>query len=140
MAAWVNLMDIVYPVGSLYFSRLSTSPASTIGGSWTRIQGAVIAAYGTNGFTGNNYGGSLKISVNQMPAHAHNVPDGAGLIRQINWGHGLWFADGGSGNIGMDGNGAVFLSEGGREFLALPLWSIRLVQNRIIISPLLEVI
>lgn len=68
-STWVSLF---YPVGSVYMSRVSTSPASIIGGSWTQIKGAVLAAYGANGYTLNNYGGSLKISVNQMPSHTHN--------------------------------------------------------------------
>lgn len=72
MATWVNLMDIVYPVGSVYLSISSTSPSSTIGGTWTQIKGAVLAAYGANSFASSgNYGGSLKISVSQMPSHNH---------------------------------------------------------------------
>lgn len=72
MATWVNLMDVVYPVGSIYLSVASTSPSSTIGGTWTQIKGAVLAAYGANSFASSgNYGGSLKISVNQMPSHKH---------------------------------------------------------------------
>lgn len=72
MATWVNLMDVVYPVGSVYLSISSTSPSSTIGGTWTQIKGAVLAAYGANSFASSgNYGGSLKISVSQMPSHKH---------------------------------------------------------------------
>ena len=71
MATWVNLLDVIYPTGSIYLSRSATSPASTIGGSWTQIKGAVLAACGANSFATNNYGGSLKISVNQMPSHKH---------------------------------------------------------------------
>ena len=72
MATWVNLMDVVYPVGSIYLSVSSTSPSSTIGGTWTQIKGAVLAAYGANSFASSgNYGGSLKISVSQMPSHKH---------------------------------------------------------------------
>ena len=71
MATWVNLLDAIYPAGSVYLSRNATSPASIIGGSWTQIKGAVLAACGANSFTTNNYGGSLKISVNQMPSHQH---------------------------------------------------------------------
>ena len=72
MATWVNLMDIIYPIGSMYFSATSTSPASTVGGTWSQIKGAVIAATGNNGFASVNYGGSLKMSINQMPTHSHD--------------------------------------------------------------------
>ena len=73
MATWVNLLDVIYPIGSIYFSRSATSPASTIGGSWTQIKGAVLAACGANSFATNKYGGSLKISINQMPSHTHTT-------------------------------------------------------------------
>ena len=37
MANWVNLLDIIYPVGSLYMSMNATSPATLIGGNWEQI-------------------------------------------------------------------------------------------------------
>lgn len=63
MATWVNLLDVIYPAGSVYLSRNATSPASLIGGTWTQIKGAVLAAAGSNGFATNTYGGSLTIGV-----------------------------------------------------------------------------
>ena len=69
--SWVNLLDIVYPIGAVYFSRNSTSPASIIGGSWTQIQGAVLGAVGES--ISNGYGGDKTISVDQMPKHKHSV-------------------------------------------------------------------
>lgn len=32
-----NLIDILYPIGSIYFSVNPTDPASIFGGSWERI-------------------------------------------------------------------------------------------------------
>lgn len=37
MSSFVNLLDVLYPIGSIYMSMDSTSPASTIGGTWTQI-------------------------------------------------------------------------------------------------------
>lgn len=72
MATWVNLFDILYPVGSIYLNRSSTSPASTIGGSWAQIKGACLAATGSNGFAASgSFGGTFYISESQLPAHAH---------------------------------------------------------------------
>lgn len=34
---WVNMTDIVYPVGSIYISVSTTSPATLFGGSWSQI-------------------------------------------------------------------------------------------------------
>ena len=73
MSNFVNLLDIIYPVGSMYFSVSSTSPADTVGGTWTQIKDAVLAASG-NSYSGavNDYHGSKSISLNQMPSHIHN--------------------------------------------------------------------
>lgn len=65
-------MDIVYPVNSMYFSTSSTSPASSIGGTWEQIKGAVLAATGNNSFAASAaYGGNLAMTVDQMPSHSH---------------------------------------------------------------------
>ena len=70
--AFVNLLTAIYPIGSVYLSTTSTSPSSTIGGTWTQVKGATLAATGANSFAnGASYGGSLKISTNQMPSHNH---------------------------------------------------------------------
>lgn len=37
--AYVNLGQVVYPVGSVYMSYTSTSPASLFGGNWAAITG-----------------------------------------------------------------------------------------------------
>lgn len=37
MATWVNLLDVIYPVGSVYITSTTTSPASLVGGTWTQI-------------------------------------------------------------------------------------------------------
>lgn len=50
--AYVNLLQVIYPIGSLYLSSSSTSPASIIGGTWSAITGRVLRAnntYGTGG-------------------------------------------------------------------------------------------
>ena len=36
--SFINIMDIVYPVGSLYFSSSNISPANLFGGTWTCVQ------------------------------------------------------------------------------------------------------
>lgn len=39
MSNYVNLLDIVYPIGSVYISTSSVSPANTVGGTWEKIKG-----------------------------------------------------------------------------------------------------
>lgn len=73
MPNFANLLDIIYPVGSMYFSVSNISPVDSIGGTWAQIQGAVLAASGSGYSTVGNFGGNKAITVEQMPTHKHNV-------------------------------------------------------------------
>lgn len=73
--SWTKLVDLIYPKNSIYLTRGTDAPGNNIGGDWTAITtGSVLALTGSNGFAavGKN-GGSLKISVNQMPSHRHTT-------------------------------------------------------------------
>lgn len=62
----------MYPVGSCYFSTVSTSPATVIGGTWAAMTGGMLGLTGSTGVAGAaSNGGSRKISSNQMPSHSH---------------------------------------------------------------------
>lgn len=68
---FVNLLQVVYPVGAFYFSNLATSPSSIIGGTWMQITDATIrGASGATGYTGSD---SHTITVDEMPRHNHDV-------------------------------------------------------------------
>ena len=70
--AWKNLLEFVYPVGSVYFSTINTSPASVIGGTWSQLTGGMLGLAGSAGVAAaGSDGGSRKISVDQMPSHTH---------------------------------------------------------------------
>ena len=128
--AYINLLEIVYPVGSVYVSTTSTSPAEAIGGTWTQVKGAVLAATGANSFASLAYGGSLKISVNQMPSHKHQF-DSLARYDGTKAAH----ATVGSADYSEYGdqwhqNQYATTSVGGRaELLALSLRILRLVQS-----------
>lgn len=36
--AFVNMMDIIYPVGSVYWTSIHQSPAATVGGIWQEVK------------------------------------------------------------------------------------------------------
>ena len=70
--AWINFLEFVYPVGSVYFSTINTSPASVIGGTWSQLTGGMLGLAGSAGVAAaGSDGGSRKISVDQMPSHSH---------------------------------------------------------------------
>lgn len=52
--AFTNLLDVIYPVGSVYFSSTTTSPAETIGGTWTQVSGRYLKADTTPASTGGS--------------------------------------------------------------------------------------
>lgn len=43
--AFINLLEIVYPIGSLYFSTSSISPAEVVGGQWEQISDSFYPEY-----------------------------------------------------------------------------------------------
>lgn len=67
--SYLSLLDILYPVGSIFITVGSTNPASHLGGSWIEVTDGVIAAKGY-GTVGNN-AGSKTIAITQIPGHTH---------------------------------------------------------------------
>ena len=90
------IVDLIYPVGSIYMSVNNTSPATLFGGTWARIQdtfllmagntytagstgGSATMAHthsqvaGTTGGPSTNTSGSTTLTVDQMPSHRHYI-------------------------------------------------------------------
>lgn len=63
-----------YPVGSIYMSVNSTSPATLFGGSWTQIQDRFLISAGST-YKAGSTGGEAEhaLTVSEMPSHSHNV-------------------------------------------------------------------
>ena len=69
---WTTLLDVVYPVGSVYITGSTTSPASTFGGTWSQVKSGLLGCAGSTGLAANlSTGGSSTISAEQMPSHQH---------------------------------------------------------------------
>lgn len=73
MANFVNLMDVIYPVGSIYMSTNNISPASSIGGTWVKLENCLLAASGDTYNVAGRFSGSNIISALAIPDHQHNV-------------------------------------------------------------------
>ena len=59
---WKSILDVFYPIGSLYFSANDTSPASFIGGSWAQMEpGNFLLAAGEN-YNVLSSGGSASVT------------------------------------------------------------------------------
>lgn len=76
-----DIVDLIYPVGSIYISMNSTDPSTLFGGTWEAFgQGRVLIGAGTGNdgstslsFTAGGTGGEYKhaLSVSEMPSHTH---------------------------------------------------------------------
>ena len=82
------ILNTVYPVGSLYTSFNSTSPANIVGGTWVQIQNCFLMAAGSSYAIGTSGGSATHthtsaahthttaghvLTVNEMPSHKHGV-------------------------------------------------------------------
>ncbi len=85
-AAITSLIDVLYPVGSIFLSLTNTNPSIRfVGTTWTQVsQGRVLVGVGTgtdgdnNTLTfssGNNNNGqyAINLTTNQLPDHYHYV-------------------------------------------------------------------
>lgn len=73
----INVGDLkksIYPVGSIYLSVESTSPASLFGGSWERIEDRFLLAAGDSYSVGDIGGETTHtLTIGEMPEHAHSI-------------------------------------------------------------------
>lgn len=62
------ILDRVYPVGSIYMSVNSTSPATLFGGTWVRIKDTFLLAAGDS-YSGGSSGGEAKhtLTASELP-------------------------------------------------------------------------
>lgn len=75
---WSTLLDKLWPVGSIYQSSSSTSPASLFGGTWEQIKDQFILAAGDTYAAGSTGGEAThKLTDAEMPRHAHNIAKGS---------------------------------------------------------------
>ena len=64
--------DSIYPIGSIYLTVGSTSPATLFGGTWERIKDCFLLASGDTYQAGTTGGESSHVlTINEMPIHNH---------------------------------------------------------------------
>lgn len=72
-----DLADKTYPPGSLYWSSSSTSPASILGGVWTRVKDRFALAAGSSYTAGTNGGEAIHLlTISEIPSHNHGGATG----------------------------------------------------------------
>ena len=82
-------LNLIYPIGAIYMSVVSTNPGTLFGGTWEQIQNKFLVASGSSYSAGSTGGsaththtnpstsysgntGSTTLTVNQIPSHSHS--------------------------------------------------------------------
>lgn len=69
-----TVFDMVYPVGSVYVSVNSTSPATLFGGTWVQIKDKFLLSAGDTYKVGATGGEATHVlTVDEMPRHNHSI-------------------------------------------------------------------
>lgn len=71
-----KLLQMIYPVGSIYMSTANVSPATFIGGTWTLIQGKFLLAAG-DGYTAGDTGGEASHTLTSAESGQKAITIGA---------------------------------------------------------------
>lgn len=87
-----DILNAVYPIGSIYMSVDSTSPATLFGGTWERLKDKFLLGAGDT-YAINTSGGnaSITLSTANLPSHTHTFPntditsDGADITHRHNF-------------------------------------------------------
>lgn len=68
------LLNIIYPVGSYYWSSENTNPKDLFGGTWEKIEGKFVLASSISYATGSSGGSAtVALTTSNMPSHTHSV-------------------------------------------------------------------
>ena len=90
-----NILDVIYPVGSIYISTNDINPKTIYGGEWEQIKDRFLLACGDNYKLGET-GGEVEhiLTVEEMPEHTHS----------INYDQ-IWHTNGGTTSVGTTSGG-----------------------------------
>jgi microcystin-dependent protein len=67
-----DLINLIYPVGSIYMSANNVSPATFLGGTWEQIKDTFLLCSGDTYSAGNTGGEAYhNLSIDEIPSHTH---------------------------------------------------------------------
>ncbi len=69
-----DLLDLVYPIGSIYMNTNNVNPQSIFGGIWQKIEGRFLLG-SSGGYTLGSLGGEAThtLTVSEMPKHKPSI-------------------------------------------------------------------
>ena len=78
-----RLLDLIYPVGSIYMSVNSASPGTLFGGTWARLEDVFLLAAGAKHPAGSTGGEEAHtLTVGEMPIHGNHLMQG-GMYQEL---------------------------------------------------------
>ena len=101
-----NILNSIYPIGSVYISTSAVSPADLFGGTWQRIQGRFLLGADSTYSAGSTGGEETHIlTVDEIPAHAGHLPVNSGSHTGYGDAGGLYLSQGTMATYGTDPRG-----------------------------------
>ena len=71
---WSEILSALYPVGYVYISAVSVSPASLFGGTWEQLQDRFLLGAGAAYALGSTGGeDAVTLTTSQIPSHDHKL-------------------------------------------------------------------
>lgn len=79
------LLDLIHPIGSIYWSTNITSPETLFGGTWEQIKDTFILAAGDS-YSAGSTGGEANhtLTIDELPSHRHYLKYGNVYIGYLN--------------------------------------------------------
>jgi len=69
-----GLVDLIYPVGSIYMSVNNVNPATFLGGTWEQIKDKLLLGAGSSYSAGSTGGAATTtLATNNLPSHNHTI-------------------------------------------------------------------
>lgn len=70
----IGILNLIYPIGSIYMSINNTSPATLFGGTWEQLKDRFLLGAGSTYSNGTTGGESTHtLTVDEMPSHNHQL-------------------------------------------------------------------
>lgn len=100
-----NLLDNIYPIGSIFISTVNTNPSTYFGGTWERIKGRFLLAADDSTYTLGATGGAAThtLTIDEIPSHTHKIK------RNDNYSNGFMID---TGRIGQWGSAIIQVGSG----------------------------
>ena len=81
----VSLIDMIYPIGSIYMSVNSVNPSTLFGGTWVQIKDTFLLSAGDS-YTAGNTGGEAThtLVANELPNITGSIKFSANIVKNDN--------------------------------------------------------